>query len=72
MDLAVAISTLPGFTAGDKVDFIFSNELCVCVCESDCIYRLWVGQWAEPVVVFLSSCIPEAQVDRLAVHHHIS
>lgn len=48
-----------------------SNELYECfVCVI--LYRLWVGQWAEPVIIFLSSCIPEAQVDRLAVHHHIS
>lgn len=36
------------------------------------IYRLWVGEWAEPVIVLLSSCIPEAQVHWFAVHHHIS
>lgn len=35
-------------------------------------YRLWVGQWTQPVVVLLTSCIPEAQIDRLAVHHHVS
>lgn len=36
-----------------------------------CVYRLRVGQWAEPVVVLLSSCIPEAQVDWFAVHHDV-
>lgn len=44
-------------------------SVCVSVCG---IYRLWVGQWAEPVVVFLPSCVPEAQVDWFAVYHHIS
>lgn len=36
------------------------------------IYRLWVGQRTEPVIVFLSSCIPEAQIDWFAIHHDIS
>lgn len=43
------------------------TKMCVCV-----IYRLWVGEWAEPVIVFLAGCIPEAQVNWFAVHHHIS
>lgn len=44
-----------------------STKMCVHV-----IYRLWIGEWAEPVIVFLPSCIPEAQVNWFAVHHHIS
>ena len=33
--------------------------------------RLRVAQGAEPVVVLLSSSIPEPEVDRLAVDHHV-
>jgi len=35
------------------------------------LYRLWVGQGAESVVVLLSRRVPQAQVDRLPVHHHV-
>lgn len=34
-------------------------------------YRLRIGQGAEPVVVFLSSCVPQSQVHRLPIHHYI-
>lgn len=32
---------------------------------------LWVGEWTQAVVILLSRCIPEPQVDRLPIHHHI-
>lgn len=35
------------------------------------LYRLGVGEWAESVVVFLSSCIPKAQVHWFPIHHNI-
>lgn len=34
-------------------------------------HRLWVGEWPETVVVLLPSSVPQPQVHRLAVHHHI-
>ena len=32
---------------------------------------LGIGERPQPVVVLLSSSVPETQVDRLAVHHHV-
>lgn len=34
-------------------------------------YSLGVGEWPKPVVVLLPSGVPQPQVDRLPVHHHI-
>lgn len=31
---------------------------------------LWVGEWSEAVVIFLSGGIPQSQADRSAVDHH--
>ena len=46
---------------------VINTVVCVCVCR----YRLWVRQWSEPVVVFLSCRIPETQVHWFTIHHHI-
>lgn len=32
---------------------------------------LWVGERPQSVVVLLPRSIPETQVDRLAIHHHV-
>ena len=32
---------------------------------------LGVGQWPQPVVIFLSSGIPQTQADGLAIDHYI-
>lgn len=34
-------------------------------------YRLWVGQWPEPVVVLLSGCIPQTQIHWFPIHHYV-
>lgn len=34
-------------------------------------YGLWVRQRPESVIVLLSRCIPQAQVDWLPINHHI-
>lgn len=47
------------------LDKTYVSHLCVTA------YRLRVGQWSKSVVVFLSSCIPETQVDWFAIHHYI-
>ena len=31
-------------------------------------HRLWVGQGSQPVVILLSGCVPQTQIDRPAVH----
>ena len=35
-------------------------------------YGLWVGQRTKPVVVLLSRCVPQPQVDWFAIYHNIS
>jgi len=32
---------------------------------------LWIRQRPQPVVIFLSGCVPQPQVDGFAVHHHV-
>lgn len=39
--------------------------------EGGAMYRLRVGEWPKPVIVLLPSRVPQPQVHRLAVHHHI-
>lgn len=34
-------------------------------------HRLWVGEWPEAIVVLLPGRVPQPQVHRLAVHHHV-
>ena len=34
-------------------------------------YSLGIGQWSQPVVVLLPGGVPQPQVDRLPVHHHV-
>lgn len=34
-------------------------------------HRLWVGERPQAVIVLLSCSVPQPQVHRLAVHHHI-
>ena len=50
--------------------------ICVRVTVSACVcvrawYRLRVGQRSQAVIVLLSGRIPQPQVHRLAVHHHV-
>lgn len=35
-------------------------------------HRLRVGEWPEAVIVLLPGSVPQPQVHRLAVHHHVS
>ena len=32
------------------------------------VYRLWVGERPEPIIIFLTSCVPESQVDWPAIN----
>jgi hypothetical protein len=34
-------------------------------------YSLGIGEWPQPIVVLLPSCVPQPQVDRLSIHHHV-
>ena len=62
------------------VSLCVSVWACVCICVrvtvSACVcvrawYRLRVGQRSQAVIVLLSGRIPQPQVHRLAVHHHV-
>jgi hypothetical protein len=35
------------------------------------VYRLWVGQWPESIIVLLPSCVPQSQIHRFPIYHHI-